>query len=103
MTRNHKTFNTKMKKDLCLCQVVSNAEKGHIKPNCSQNQKRVEKFKIPLKETKKTYITWDVNDMDSSKETKKEAKANICLMAKQKDNKICFTFSTLNDILIMAN
>lgn len=65
-----------MKKDHPLWQLSSNME---IKVTSSQiilkAKKRIEQYKRPTKESKKTYIAWEDNDMDSSGESEKRERS----------------------------
>ena len=57
---------------------------GHLRVDCPNFRKRIEKFeKKPFndKKEKKTYITWEDNDMDSSEDSENEV-VNLSLMAK---------------------
>lgn len=98
MTRN-KTLKTKMKENLHSSQSIIYVVKGHIKPNCPQNQNQKKKFRRSWKETKKTYIDLDGIDIQSSDESNKEKEANIYFMEKHEDDEVIiqlYTSHTMN-------
>ena len=73
--------------------------KGHIKPECPENQKKHEKMDQRAQKDskgKRAYVAWDDNDMGSSDESENE-EANLCLMAHHEDNEVN-TFETELDL-----
>lgn len=61
-------------------------ERGHIKPDCPQNQRRDKKGDRRFQKNqkgKRAYIAWEENDSDTSNSDAEEA--NLCLMAKHEE------------------
>ena len=67
-----------------LQDVINAINLEHLRVDCPMFKKRIEKYEKKVfneNKVKKAYITWDDNDMDSSKDSENEV-VNLSLMAK---------------------